>query len=55
MVSEKRRRLNYDSRLLPCIRERGNYYGDAKTVEGADLEGVDRNSGLNLLNLRCLF
>lgn len=30
---------------------RGNYYGDAKTVEGAGLEGEDRNSDLNLLNL----
>lgn len=28
---------------------------EMQTVEGADLEGEDRNSGLNLLNLRCLF
>lgn len=34
--------------------ERGNYYGDAKTVEEAGLEGEDRNSLLDLLNLRCL-
>lgn len=34
--------------------ERGNYYGDAKTVEKAGLEGEDRNSLFDLLNLRFL-
>lgn len=54
VLSERKRRINYDSRLLPCTIEKKNYGGDVETMEIAGLEGGDQAFMLDIVNLRCL-